>query len=123
FALATQILFPPPASPEATLSIAFLSAASFPLALPPVIAKGFGYPKLGFGVEGVNSRFVRWLLNNLFADTHSVVGQFSEKEYVEENHRIRGWVLLDFYDEPDSALIPLLVECNYRGRRKGEEGW
>ncbi|KAL0564936.1 hypothetical protein V5O48_017101, partial [Marasmius crinis-equi] len=41
--LATRILVPPESKP--TLSIAFLSASSFPLAAPPTIAQGFGWPK------------------------------------------------------------------------------
>lgn len=104
-----------------SLAIAFLSAASLPLALPPTVAKGFGWPKLGFGVEGVNSRFAQWLLNNLAGDGGSVTA--TEKSAVVEDPRIRGWALMDFYDDPESALTPLLVECNFRGRRTGEEGW
>lgn len=107
-----------------TLSISFLSAASFPFSLPPIIAKGVGWSKIGFGIEGINSRFVQWLLNNFAEDSeiHASGSLFDEKR-VAETHRIRGWALLDFYDEPGSALTPLLVECNYHGRQKGEEGW
>ncbi|KAG6873378.1 hypothetical protein C0995_016487 [Termitomyces sp. Mi166 len=123
FALASEILIAPPSdAPVSTLSIAFLSAASFPLALPSVIAKGLGWPKFGLGIEGVNSRFVQWLLNNLVEENHGPEHLFDEK-LVAESRRVRGWALLDFYNEPCSALTPLLVECNYHGRRKGEEGW
>lgn len=45
------------------LNITYFSAASFPLAFPPTIAKGFGWPKWGFGVEGVNGRVGKWLLD------------------------------------------------------------
>ena len=55
------------------------------------------------GFEGVNERVARWLLH--------VLGEGGEKEQA-----IRGWVLMDFYDEPEGTLIPFLVECNYRGR-------
>ena len=51
--LATQILLPSENDPGfPTLSISFFSAASIPLAFPPTIARGFGWPKLGLGVEG-----------------------------------------------------------------------
>ncbi|KAG6813343.1 hypothetical protein H0H92_011891 [Tricholoma furcatifolium] len=122
FALASEILLAPENPPKPTLSITFLSAANVPLALPPTIAKGFGWPKLGFGIEGVNSRLVRWLLNNLSVENNHSKTVVDEKRG-DPSQRIRGWVLLDFYDEPDCALVPLLIECNYRGRRQGEEGW
>jgi len=121
--LATQILLLPPNNPPIpTLSITFLSAASFPLAFPPTVAKGFGWPKWGFGVEGVNSRFVQWILDNLAAAAGTTEPLPDEKS-AGDGPRIRGWALMDFYDEPQLALTSLLVECNYRGRRKGEEGW
>lgn len=119
------------------LAISFLSAASFPLSLPPTIARGFGWPKFGLGVEGVNSRVGRWLLGILGGDTppdlknkKSIGGeaQLEEKQNLlsPETHepRIRGWVLMDYFNEPEKGgLVPLLVECNFRGRKAGEEGW
>ncbi|THH29636.1 hypothetical protein EUX98_g4550 [Antrodiella citrinella] len=100
--LATRILLPPTHDlPTPTLNITFFSAASFPLGLPPAIARGFGWPKLGFGVEGVNSRVGTWLLSLLSA--------------VDEP-RVRGWAFMDFYQDPeDNAIVPLLVECNFKG--------
>jgi 1-phosphatidylinositol phosphodiesterase len=63
---ATAVLLPPAeALPAPTLNISFLSASSFPLAAPPTIAKGFGWPSAGFGVEGVNARVTRWILGML----------------------------------------------------------
>ncbi|TCD66693.1 hypothetical protein EIP91_001047 [Steccherinum ochraceum] len=108
--LATRILLPPSNDlPTPTLSISFLSAASFPLGLPPLIARGFGWPSLGFGVEGVNSRVGSWLL--------TLLGE-------QEQPRVRGWVFMDFFRDPeDNAVVPLLVECNFRGRVGGQEGW
>jgi 1-phosphatidylinositol phosphodiesterase len=114
--LATRILLPPPEDPPTpSLAITFFSAASFPLAFPPTIARGFGWPKVGLGVEGVNARVGRWLMNMLAGESQDVQ---SRKE-----PRIRGWALMDFYEDPERALIPLLVECNFRGRVKDEEGW
>lgn len=108
--LSTRILLPTSRDDSnPTLSISFLSAASFPLGLPPAIARGFGWPKFGFGVEGVNSRVGAWLLRLL-------------GEQVEP--RVRGWVFMDFYRDPeDNAVVPLLIECNFRGRVNGQEGW
>lgn len=114
-----------------SLGITFFSAASFPLAVPPTMAQGFGWPKWGLGVEGVNSRIGKWLLDILSGSTHSA---FDERERdLEKNEidsganyrepRIRGWVFMDFYEEPDDAIVPLLVECNFRGRLPGQEGW
>ncbi|KIP02632.1 hypothetical protein PHLGIDRAFT_32127 [Phlebiopsis gigantea 11061_1 CR5-6] len=112
-ALATQILLPPPGDPPTpSLAITFFSASSFPLASPPTVARGFGWPKLGFGVEGVNSRAAQWFMKMLAEGT----GESKEP-------RIRGWALMDFYDDPEKALVPLLIECNFRGRVRGEEGW
>jgi 1-phosphatidylinositol phosphodiesterase len=103
------------------LSISFLSAASFPLALPPIVATGFGWPTVKLGIEGVNSRFTTWLLDLLSEDT-SDSASVGEK-LSPDGPRIRGWTFLDFYSDPDPGLVPLLVECNYRGRQNGEEGW
>ncbi|KAL7283011.1 hypothetical protein ACG7TL_002435 [Trametes sanguinea] len=133
--LATQILLPPPNNPPfPVLNITFFSAASVPLALPPLVAKGFGWPKWGLGIEGVNGRVGAWLLDQLSGDGgQAACGQRSKRrrrrrdchgEGSVDDVRIRGWAFMDFYAEPDyAALVPLLVECNYRGRKKGEEGW
>ncbi|KAG5652017.1 hypothetical protein H0H81_006599 [Sphagnurus paluster] len=120
FRLASQILLPPVNSPPMpTLSITYMSAASFPLALPPTVAKGVGWPSLRLGVEGINSRFAAWLLNHFTRENGDTPGDKKGGE----GPRIRGWVLMDYYDQPTAALTPLLVECNYRGRKRGEEGW
>ncbi|OBZ75824.1 hypothetical protein A0H81_04797 [Grifola frondosa] len=105
-ALSSEILIAPQGDlPNPILSISYFSAASFPLAFPPTVARGFGWPAFGFGVENNDVRV-----------------NAPEKE--EGELRIRGWALMDFYTDPtDNALVPLLVECNFRGRNTGEEGW
>ncbi|KAH6919147.1 PLC-like phosphodiesterase [Coprinopsis sp. MPI-PUGE-AT-0042] len=164
------------------LSITYLSAAAFPLAFPPAVAKGLGWPGWGLGFEGVNSRTARWLMEeivpdlkdrtpeelrrraNANADVNTATKQSgavgveesrrkrlrwfrwgARNDYATvteapivaapsaevqevlpaittESSRLRGWVLLDYYaSEP--GLVPLLIECNYRARRSGEEGW
>ena len=123
---------------QPTLAVTYFSAAFFPLALPPVIAKGFGWPAWGLGVEGVNSKLGTWLLDKLAgaeADTaergeEALVGGENLKRLstqtasVSEESRLRGWTLLDYYSESEVGnIVPLLVECNYRGRKEGEEGW
>ena len=125
--LATQILLPPENDQGfPTLSISFFSAASIPLAFPPTIARGFGWPKLGLGIEGVNGRLGAWLIDMLSSGSagHQGSARMSQAGEKGSKVRIRGWALLDFYRDPeDNAIVPLLVECNYRGRRSGEEGW
>ena len=91
---------PPPASiTQPVLSITYCSAASFPLATPSVVATGFGWPSIGLGIEGVNSRIARFLLTGL-----------------KENTTLCAWTFMDFYDKPvGSGIVPLLVEYNFRG--------
>ncbi|TFK25821.1 PLC-like phosphodiesterase [Coprinopsis marcescibilis] len=191
--------------PGPQLNITFLSAAGFPLALPPAIAKGFGWPAWHLGIEGVNSRVARWLIEEFVPDLQSIPKPqlqararantkvntatkdgpvdpdqvYAQKSklnlrfrfsrtarHVEEDEqkiiaavdngaakdggvptvvdgadvnnsngetqvlpaltaasrRLRGWVMLDYYAS-DPGLVPLLIECNYRARRSGEEGW
>lgn len=67
---------------------------------------------MGLGVEGVNARVAKWLMDMLGDGTPE-----------SKEPRIRGWALMDFYEDPEKALVPLLIECNFRGRVKGEEGW
>lgn len=139
FAVAVEMLIPQPTpNGKQDLAITFFSAARVPLALPSTVACGFGWSVLG--VEGVNSRAGRWLLDQLGDDTDTTIAPLSksesevtlvgdEKRYKSQPNgrrepRLRGWVLMDFALYPyELGLIPLLVECNWRGRVKGEEGW
>jgi len=108
---ATRALVTPnDASKTPTLAISFFSAASFPLALPTTVARGFGWPQAGFGVEGVNSRFGLWLINALSG------GTIGEKGATTSGPNVKGWTLMDFFEDPeDRGVIPLLIECNFRG--------
>jgi len=119
-ALSTQMLLPPEDPLMPSLSVTFLSAASFPLALPPIVACGFGWPKWGLGIKGVNERVRTWLLD-IFCNGSD--GNDLEKQMAEREPRLRGWVMMDFYVEPENSIVPLLVECNFKGRCPGEEGW
>lgn len=125
-------------SPVPILPISYFSAASFPLAMPVTVACGFGWPNWGVGVEGVNSRVARWLMQMLCSESTVVAASPDNEEFKTEKlsgmnphvsmHegrvRLRGWTFMDFYEFPlDNGIVPLLVECNYRGRRVGEEGW
>lgn len=119
-----------------------MSAASIPFALPPVIARGFGWPKWGLGFEGVNDRVGKWLLGQLSSNnanrrrnsfdddplgctcTLSKADDARLAACTDAGPRIRGWVLMDYYEDPiDAGVVPLFMECNFRGRRGGEEGW
>ncbi|KAG0705319.1 PLC-like phosphodiesterase [Suillus ampliporus] len=114
-ALSTDILVASDDSPSPTLSISFLSASSIPLAFPPTIARGLGWPRWGIGFEGVNARVGKWLLDQF--------GERREHDDADEGPRIRGWALMDFYEDPmEQGVVPLFVECNFRGRRSLEEG-
>ncbi|KII89292.1 hypothetical protein PLICRDRAFT_40956 [Plicaturopsis crispa FD-325 SS-3] len=117
---------PPPS--RTPLAISYFSAASFPLAPPPAIARGFGWPAWGMGVEGVNARVARWAAEQLGlgddGDIQSTQRTRDTRRNGEERTepRIRGWALMDYCGEPE-GLLALLVECNFRGRVRGEEGW
>ncbi|KAH0830301.1 hypothetical protein J3R83DRAFT_1669 [Lanmaoa asiatica] len=138
--LSTEILISPPSLPVPTLSISFISASSIPFALPPVIARGIGWPKWGLGFEGVNERVGKWLLDRLSSDNANHQRDPPDHERrrctlpnakdtrlapgKDAGPRIRGWVLMDYYEDPiDAGVVPLFVECNFRRRRVGEEGW
>jgi 1-phosphatidylinositol phosphodiesterase len=113
-ALSTNILAASCDSSSLILSISFLSALSVPLAFPPTMARGLGWPQWGIGFEGVNARVGKWLLD-----------RFDERgdSDVDEEPRIRGWALMDFFEDPvGQSIVPLLVECNFRGK-KCEEGY
>ena len=101
--LSIEPLLPPPADvTQPVLSITYFSASSFPFATPAVVSTGFGWPSIGFGIEGVNSRLTHFLLAAL-----------------KENMMLRAWTLMDFYDKPvGSGVIPLLIECNFKGKLK-----
>jgi len=81
------------------LTISYASASGYPLAPPNIIAKGFGWPEWGFGIEGINSRLEGWLVRQL-----------------REGQKIRGIVPLDFYRQAGSddngAICELLVLMN-----------
>ncbi|KAI8454725.1 PLC-like phosphodiesterase [Phakopsora pachyrhizi] len=82
-----------------TWVITFLSASSPLLAFPVICAKGFGWPKMGLGIEGVNSRVSRWLVS---------------RRDEESEPSIKGVVcLMDYYQSPKESLVSLLVDCNF----------
>ncbi|KAF8528239.1 PLC-like phosphodiesterase [Hysterangium stoloniferum] len=122
---ASQILLQPrPPSEFPVLSITYLSASSL-LALPHTVSCGFGFPSWGLGIEGVNSRIGKWILSLFSGETE--MKEFKEYHALPDpvvEPRLRGWCLMDFISHTnDVGLLGLLVECNYRGRAAGEEGW
>jgi len=61
---------------------------------------------------------------NVASSSKAVEQQANDGQGVGQEPRIRGWVFLDFYSEPSGIeVVPLLIECNFLGRKKGEEGW
>ncbi|OCF38558.1 hypothetical protein I317_07668 [Kwoniella heveanensis CBS 569] len=88
-------------------TLSYTSASYFPLSLPTIIAKGFGYPSWNFGVEGINIRFCRYLLG-----------------LIRDGKRIRATVAMDFYRQSNGGglsvgdgndLADLLVLMNVVG--------
>lgn len=82
------------------LNISYASASGYPLSPPFAIAKGFGWPAWGLGVEGINSRLEGWLAR-----------QFSEGK------KVKGIVPLDFYRQDrlgggNGGIRELLVVMN-----------
>ena len=81
---------------QPTFTLDYASASTFPLALPTTLAKGFGWPRWGMGIEGINSRLTRWFLTQL-----------------SEGRRVRACLLLDFYrDGWDLAGLVLAMNMN-----------
>ncbi|KAI0059056.1 PLC-like phosphodiesterase [Artomyces pyxidatus] len=118
--LSTDLLVPPTdASSSPVLSITYFSASSFPFATPTVVSTGFGWPSFGFGVEGVNSRVARFLLDSIAHAVDNRAHNMHDKSpsgTITSGPQIRGWTFMDFFDEPvGNGLVPLLVECNFRG--------
>lgn len=109
FKKATEILYDDfPTLADTTLAITYASAASYPFALPPTVALGFGWPKWGLGIEGMNSRLGRWLLEMLSEDPSARL----ESESPDPRCDVRGWVFMDYFSRP-VGLAALLIECNY----------
>lgn len=67
------------------------------MAPPNILAKGIGWPSIGLGIEGLNSRFTLWLL-----------------ELMCDGKRIRGVVPVDFYAEV-GEVAKLLIVMNQLG--------
>lgn len=86
------------------LTLSFASAASIPLAVPPLIANGLGFPRWGMGFRGVNARLRDWLLDRLEA----LEGENGEKE--DAGGLLRGTVPMDFYK--GAGLVELMVAFN-----------
>ncbi|WVO13141.1 hypothetical protein L204_100753 [Cryptococcus depauperatus] len=86
----------PVLNPAFTLS--YTTASNFPLSLPTLIAKGFGWPSWGLGVEGINSRLYRQLL-----------------EWMVDGKRVRGCLPMDFYRQcaGEEGLASLLIQMNF----------
>lgn len=100
------------------------------------------------GVEGANSLLGGWLLDQILGiveetipvtENKSTTKRTSAQEAdmitslksstqtipgIRQEPRIRGWAFLDFYEEPSGIeVVPLLIECNFLGRKTDEEGW
>ncbi|WWC86044.1 uncharacterized protein L201_000915 [Kwoniella dendrophila CBS 6074] len=88
---------------DPTFTLSFLSASYFPLSLPTIIAKGFGFPSWGLGIEGINSRMMKWLLDKYL-----------------KGEKVNACLLIDFYrqyggNDIDNGLAELLIQMNFTG--------
>lgn len=88
------------ASAQPQLTLSFSSASYFPLSCPTTIAKGFGWPSWGLGIEGMNSRLTRWLL-----------------EQIAEGQKVKACLPMDFYRQ-EGWPGELLVLMNFLGEGK-----
>lgn len=89
-----------PEDAEKVLTISYASASGYPLSPPFAIAKGFGWPAWGFGIEGINSRLEGWLARQL-----------------SEGKKVRGIVPMDFYRQDslgreEGGVRELLIVMN-----------
>jgi hypothetical protein len=48
---------------------------------------------------------------------HALTGKIiGEKGATTSGPKVEGWALMDFFEDPeDRGVIPLLIECNFRG--------
>lgn len=104
---------------ERHVPLAFCSAASFPLACPVYVARGFGLSFGGLGVAGVNARVGAWLLEALRlaggggdGDDSGDEKQAAAAAVVERKKALRGWLLFDFY-RSEPGLVGLVVAFNF----------
>ncbi|KAI0320307.1 PLC-like phosphodiesterase [Amylostereum chailletii] len=113
--LSTELLMPaPPSAFERILSITYFSASSFPFATPTIVSTGWGWPSWGLGVEGVNSRVSHFLLSAL---SQTATSAEDREKGARVDMPLRAWTLMDFFLQPVGAgVVPLLVECNFRGK-------
>jgi hypothetical protein len=70
--------------------------------MPSFMARGFGLPYCGLGIRGVNARLFDWLVDRLVAAAEGHVPPVR-----------RATVLLDFFESPGDALVPLLLGLNF----------
>lgn len=97
--------------PGENLTISFASASSIPLALPPVIANGFGFPRWGVGFRGVNERLKEFLLDRLAGEEHESTDQEQGgKQEASKGGLMRGIIPIDYYK--DSGVVELMVALN-----------
>ncbi|PWN30799.1 PLC-like phosphodiesterase [Jaminaea rosea] len=121
---------PGPASDPTKLVINFLSASSVPLALPPLIAKGFGWTSKAvppcLRVQGMNSKMAGWVADRLVAEATAPGKAEGKEEHVGALDNLQCTFPTDFYDDdtlPDGVgggndgktglLVSLLIEANF----------
>jgi 1-phosphatidylinositol phosphodiesterase len=127
--MATAMLVPPESVKLTSklLNITYLSANSMWRAPPRSVALGFGFPRVRLGLEGVNVRVSRWLIQQLVGvgtvghgeSTNEIQMHEGKGEHAVAVSKISGWMLMDFFTEPKSCpIVPLFVEFNFLRRAR-----
>ncbi|QRW26914.1 phosphatidylinositol-specific phospholipase C [Rhizoctonia solani] len=86
-----------------------------PTKWPDSAQEGFEWDLKGIRDSDSNSEKERWSISNesaeLLENKESQLGAFDDDS--EPRLPVRGWVFMDYFSEPDGALVPLLVENNF----------
>lgn len=97
-----------------TLALNFCSASTFPLALPPAVAKGIKGPRC-LAVTGINVRVRDYVAAKLAAslDEESAAAKVSAP-FATAQQGLQAVFALDFFDYADAIdLVSLLIESNF----------
>lgn len=113
---ATKILLDYEAQEPPILNISFLSASSFPLALPGTVARGFGWPKWNLGVEGANS-----LVVPIFLEELAKCSMIQSESYTDEKAAYKPVVSNDTYHLLSVWRLVRLLMLHWNSA--GKEGW
>lgn len=98
--------------PGSNLTISFASGSSIPFALPPWVAKGWGWPSWGLGTDGVNKRLEDWLLDRLEEQVlqKQLLGNMRKGDDEEHGFMLRGVIPVDYYRS--TGVVDVMIAFN-----------